>query len=107
MSIKIGNLIFEGPYKLENFDYIDRACIYVILCKNILNQGYDLIYVGETGELRTRLTNHHKRNCWKNKCFGKLYIAFYLMPSDKYSKENRLKLESELIEKYNPDCNKN
>jgi len=102
--IWIGKYQFEGPWRIEDVDFLDRACVYAILCKS--GDGYTPIYIGETGRIGTRLSTHHRRDCWKRKCRTSLYIALYWTPSDQYSPEERKEIERELIEKYDPPCNR-
>jgi len=103
--IRIGKYEFDGPWKLENVDLLDRACVYAILCKRMDNK-YDVIYIGESGQVGTRLSTHHRRNCWENKCQSLLYVATYWTPSDRYSSEDRRRIEGELRDKYDPPCNR-
>jgi len=104
--IKIGNYNFDGPYLLSNFETIDKAAIYAILCKNEISGKYRLIYIGQSGEIETRLDSHNQKNCWKNNCnLSNLYIAIFYTPSSEYSKNEREEIERELIDLYNPICN--
>jgi predicted GIY-YIG superfamily endonuclease len=103
-SIQIGRYLFNGPYLLSNFDEIDRAAVYVILCKDDVN-SYGVVYVGETGKLGTRLHNHNKKECWKKYCNGTLYVAIFYTPSNTFDREDRLRIERELIDKFKPPCN--
>lgn len=103
--INIGGYSFEGPYILREKDFIDRAAVYAILCKDLSGNSYRLVYIGETEELETRLSGHNKKNCWENNCGSTLYVAIFYTPSDKYSREDRKKIEQELIDRYSPVCN--
>jgi predicted GIY-YIG superfamily endonuclease len=103
-SIQIGGYLFNGPYLLSNFDEIDKAAVYAILCK--LNETYYVIYIGQSGELGTRLQSHNKKECWEKHCKGTLYVAIFNTPSTTYSAEQRRLIERELINEHNPVCNK-
>ncbi len=102
--MQIGNYDFEGPYLLEDYPSIDRAAVYAILCKNNSNRYY-VIYIGETGQLGTRLPTHHKKECWHRHCQNDLYVAIFWTPSSDYSPEDRRRIEEELINIYEPVCN--
>jgi len=102
--IKIGKYEFDGPWLLEEADLLDRACVYVILCKS--GEGYTIVYIGETGQVGTRLSTHNRRDCWRRNCSTSLYVAVYWTPSNQYSSEERREIERELIEKYDPPCNR-
>lgn len=102
----IGNYDFKGPFLLEEFSYLDKACVYAILCENI-NGEFNILYIGQSGEIMTRIDNHNKKYCWENNClYGNLYIAIFETPSSRYTKDDRLAIESELINLYEPICNK-
>jgi hypothetical protein len=104
--IKIGEYNFFGPYLLLDFEGIDRAAIYAILCKNEISGKYQVIYIGQSGEFGKRLDRHEKRKCWEENCRIKnLYVAVFYTPTDQYSKEERLRIENELINFYEPVCN--
>lgn len=96
---------FQGPFDMKSGVLLDQASIYAILTKNTIEK-YNLLYMGESGQTATRIgSTHHKWNCWnKNKVFGLYYAVLYL-PTEKYSRERRLEIESELIKEFNPPCN--
>ena len=102
--IQIGNYSFDGPQSLSD-DLIDRAAIYVILCSRLDNR-YDVIYIGETGQAGTRLSNHERVICWNRNCTNSLYVAVFWTPSDQYSVDDRRVIEKELRDQYNPSCNR-
>lgn len=105
-TITIGKYSFDGPYSLDSKDFIDRAAIYAILCLNTSTNKYTVVYIGESGEVGTRLSNHNKKYCWRNHCATSLHVAIFYTPTNRYSMEDRLRIESELIDQYDPDCNK-
>jgi hypothetical protein len=103
--IKIGQYTFDGPWKLSDVNLIDRAAIYAILCPR--NNGtYDLIYVGETSQAETRLANHERAICWSRSCGGPLSVAIYWTPSNRYTADDRRKIEQQIRNQYNPPCNR-
>jgi predicted GIY-YIG superfamily endonuclease len=103
--IQIGNYNFDGPWSLSRTDLIDRAAVYVILCSRS-DGKYDVVYVGETGQVGTRLSNHERATCWNRNCSGSLYVAIFWTPSDRYSADDRRAIEKKLRDQYNPPCNR-
>ena len=89
---------FDGPYKIGE-RVIDRAAIYVILDRNS-----KVIDVGQSGELGTRLLSHDRKPCW-DRNGGKWFVIKW-MPSDKYSREDREKLENYIRSDKTPPCGK-
>lgn len=103
--ITIGKYGFEGPWLLSGTDFINHAAVYVILCRHS-DANYEAVYIGETGQLGTRLSNHERAACWKRSCNGSLYVAVLSTPSDRYTADNRRAIEKELRDKYDPPCNR-
>jgi hypothetical protein len=103
--IKIGKYKFDGPWPLREVDFLDRACVYVILCKK-LDGKYRIIYAGETGQVGTRLSNHEKYACWDRNCYSELHVAIFLTPSEEYTPEDRREIEKEIRDQYDPACNR-
>lgn len=105
MTYKIGRFNFSQPILLSQISVIDRAGIYVILCVSPNGQT-NVIYVGQSGEMRVRLSQHEKASCWSGHCYGGvLWVATLYLPTNKYSKQQRLGFERELINQFNPACN--
>ena len=94
--VTILNYSFEGPYEIGK-KVIDRAAVYVIL-----GSDNDVIDVGQSGEIGTRLLTHERKPCW-DRHGGKRFTIKW-MPSDKYSREDREKLEREIRDRENPPC---
>ncbi len=99
MAITVGNYSFDGPYtttdKLE-----DRSGVYAILCK--VEDKYYLIDVGESSEVKTRIENHERRDCWTKNCRGTLTYSVYYTPN--LQQPGRKLVEQELRKLYNPVC---
>jgi len=94
--ITISGYSFEGPYVVGK-KVINRAAIYVIL-----NSSNTVIDVGQSGQAGTRLLTHERKPCW-DKHRGK-WFAIKWMPSDRYSREDREKLEHGIRSQENPPC---
>lgn len=112
MSIKwddTHNFTREGS--LSNWDPPNRAAVYVIAYRKDPkgeSDTYSAIYVGESGNLDDRgFSNHHKKQCWLdhvNDNEGRLAVYLHLMPNS--TVDERRKIESKVIEKRNPPCNR-
>lgn len=106
MKIVINSIEFLGPYVVSENSSIDRAGIYAILAKRV-DGTYDIIYIGESGELGTRIgPNHHRWDCWQRHSGYGLQFAYRLYPASGYTKDQRLEIEKRLIDLNNPICNR-
>ena len=110
MSIKWGNVDFNGPYSIALWDPPYRAALYAIMIKpDQYNkpETYQIIYFGESSNLSERgfYSSHHKYNCWVEQAgsLSNLYIGIHAMPNS--TKDERTKLETALIAKFKPACN--
>jgi len=99
MSIKISGYVFEGPY--ESTELIkDESGVYVILCQKKDNVP-TVIDIGESSEIKTRIDNHDRIKCWGDNCSFTICIAVY------YTTEiQRMLIEKQLREEYEPPCGK-
>jgi len=105
MSIKIGDYDFEGPWSLGAKDFLDRAGVYAILCYRPQAERPVVVYIGQSGEMGTRLSTHDKKVCWIRNCTGTLYVAVLWTPSDEWTPQARREVEAALIDTYKPPCN--
>jgi len=110
LAIKWGNISFEGPYPITNWNPPYRAAIYAIMIKEDPNNQpnmYTIIYFGESGNLSDRgfYSSHHKFQCWLNQAGSEynIYIGICKMPNS--TPEERKRIESALINQYRPICN--
>ena len=72
MSITIGRFSFEGPYTNTN-ELKDEPGIYVIHCYR--DNAYHRVDVGESREVKSRVENHDRKDCWKRNCAGVLTVS--------------------------------
>jgi hypothetical protein len=96
--ITILHYFFEGPYEIGK-KLIDRAAVYVIL-----DSANKVVDVGQSGQTGTRLSTHERKSCWDRN--GGKWFAVRWMPSDRYSREDRENLESEIRDHFDPPCGK-
>ncbi len=98
-TINIQGYQFEGPY--TNVDSLqDRSGIYTILDQR--TDGRYVIDVGESSEVRTRITNHDRKECWRSKSIGTIEVAVLYTPG--VQQEGRKQIEQQLRDKYQPSC---
>ena len=95
--INISGYQSKGPYHEENTDFDEVAAVYVILDEND-----NKIDVGETDQLKTRLSTHERRDCWERNCKGDIYVAVY----QENSEEKRRRIEKEIRNSYSFPCGK-
>lgn len=91
----IYNLNFSGPYYYDRSFNQDFACVYAIIINN------KLIYAGITDSINTRMSGHHKIDCWKKYSTDTRVLYIYKEPN----LFNRQNLERSIINYYNPPCN--
>lgn len=72
--------------------------IYSVL-KILPNGRYQILYIGQTGDLSERFENHHRANCFSKN--GKTHIAVRAEGSE----QRRLAIETDLIRNYQTCCN--
>jgi len=94
--ITISGYYFEGPYVVGK-KVINRAAIYVIL-----NSSNTIIDIGQSGQAGTRLLTHERKPCWY--IYGGKWFAIKWIPSDRYGREDREKLEHRIRSREDPPC---
>lgn len=62
MPIIILHWTFEGPFTNSNF-LKDQSGVYVIL--RFENSSYSIIDVGESENIKSRVSSHDRFNCWQ------------------------------------------
>ena len=98
---------FIGISRKEyNFDFYDLnlewsevAGIYLMAKYDQASNTIYAIYVGETDNLKNRLSNHHKQSCFDR--YG-VNVLGWIGEGNSHS---RLNIESDLIQGIKPPCN--
>ena len=110
MSITWGNIEFEGPYPIKDWEPPYRAAVYAIMMRPDPENNprtYRILYFGESGNLSERgfYRSHHKYNCWIREAGSEynLYIGIHRMPNS--TANQRQDVEARLIKQYQPKCN--
>ena len=76
------------------------GAVYLISKRNHINRNHDFIYIWETGDLSTRFDNHHRQSCFDKNWYN--CISVYTENNE----DERLEIETDLIDKYDPPCNR-
>ncbi len=104
VNINSQSISFSSPVELNNWNVPSIEGIYLILVK-LDNNSFNCLYIGQSEDLSLRgfPDNHHSYSCWlQNSNKKDIFVVF----SEINGKENRLKIETELINIYKPVCNK-
>lgn len=100
MSIKIGGYDFEGPFT-DTSRLRNEQGVYGILDQRSDGKYY-VVDVGESEDVRTRIENHDRSDCWKRNQIGTLTVAVLYTPG--MSGDSRCAIESSLRDRYSPAC---
>ena len=98
MSIQIGKYHAEGPFGKEA-DLQARSGVYVILGRTSQSQKWNVVDVGESADVRERVTNHDRAPCWRGQGHARLAVAAIYSDARK-----RISIERELRAQFSPPC---
>ena len=97
--MRIGNYNFDGPYTSTG-SLLNRSGVYALL---VLRAGtYYLIDVGESHDIRNRLGNHNRSDCWRRNGNGQLSVA--VLYTQNQQQAGRKAIENQIRVEYNPVC---
>ena len=99
MSITIGGYSFDGPYSTTS-NLEDRSGVYAILDRR--QDGSFLVDVGESSEVKTRIENHDRKDCWSKNALGTINVAVYYTPN--LQQQGRMLVEQKIRDEYKPSC---
>lgn len=88
MTITVGDYTFNGPYSSPDSLH-NQGGVYVIHCYR--DEKYYRVDVGESGEIRDRVKNHDRKDCWEENCSGELRYSELLTPGK--TQEERMAIE--------------
>ena len=95
MTITICGYTFKGPFSSAD-SLLPQSGVYAILATD-----KTVIDVGESGDVRDRVKNHNRKNCWRNnKRASSPFVAYYT------NKAERMKIEKLIRSRRNPPCGK-
>ena len=88
----------EAFIESEGFNRADVMRINPFV-KDLTNNQYPLVYIGETGDLSERFDSHHKMPCIRQN--GATQIGVHRTNS----KQAAQNIEEDVLGRYNPPCN--
>lgn len=98
MSINISNYHAEGPFGNDN-NLQPRSGVYVILGRRSTSATWNVVDVGESQNIRDRVSNHDRAPCWRGQGHAELSVAAI------YADEtNRMLIERQLRAEFSPPC---
>ncbi len=98
MAIQIGNYNFDGPFTTTGH-LLNRSGVYAILSKNRTANAWSVVDIGESGDVRERIENHDRKDCWSRQNQGELAVAAVYV-----NEAQRTAIERELRVRFNPPC---
>ena len=98
MNIGIGGYSFEGPLD-DTSDLRNESGVYAILGRRTIHHLWTPVDIGESEDVKKRVENHDRKNCWKSVGYPYQSYAAYYCNSD-----DRTIIETELRNLYDPPC---
>jgi len=95
MPIQVSGYTFLGPYYHNRRFNQDFGCVYILV--NHLNQ---LVDVGQTSGINSRIINHERKMCWIRNGCGEAGLYVYISPDENF----RLVLERLIRTQHRPLC---
>jgi hypothetical protein len=97
---KSNKYTFDGPYSSTQ-SLEDRSGLYAIISARSTNNY--LVDVGESSEVKSRVENHDRKNCWnRNLNGGSLKYAVLYTPN--LRQEGRRVIEDDIRDNYDLPC---
>lgn len=90
---------FEGGYTSTD-PLQDRSGVYAILDK--INGKYNLVDVGESCQVKSRIDNHDRKSCWQGKIKGQIECAVFYTPNA--NQHGRMQVEQDIRANFNDLC---
>jgi hypothetical protein len=92
---------FEGAFTSTN-SLKSLAGVYVIWCKD--GDNWKVLDVGEAGDVKDRVSNHDRTDCWKRNCSGTIYYSATYTSGK--TEEQRREIEQSIRSQEDPPCGK-
>lgn len=90
---------FSGPWSyISTLD--DKSGVYAIICDN--DGTLNLLDVGESSTIKSRIEKHDRADQWTENCTGELKYAQYLTEHGK--KPTRMEIEQDIRDNYDLPC---
>lgn len=97
MSFERWGYQFDGAYTLPD-SLQSRSGVYVIWCKSGVD--WTVLDVGESANVKDRVSNHERADCWRRNCSGTIYYTAT------YTSSGREEIEQRIRTLTNPPCGK-
>ncbi len=92
---------FEGAY--TSCEYLrSRSGVYVIWCEN--GGNWTVLDVGESANVKERVKNHDRADCWSRNCSGTIYYSATYTPN--FQQGERMEIEERIRNLENPTCDR-
>jgi hypothetical protein len=101
MSFERWGYTLEGAWTNPN-NLESRSGVYVIWCK--VGDNWTVLDVGEAHDVKDRVLNHDRADCWKRHCAGTIYYSVIYTPNAQQS--GRMEIEQKIRGLENPPCGK-
>lgn len=101
MSITISDYSFDGPFTSPS-RLLDRAGVYVILTRSPNASSYQVVDVGESAQVKSRIESHDRTTCWTRNSQGEMSVAVLYTPNAHQSQ--RMQIEQSLRDQFRPVC---
>jgi hypothetical protein len=98
MYINIDQWNFTGPFS-STASVRNQSGTYVVLTRKPGTPDFSVVDVGESGDLRSRLENHDRDDCWRRNNAGELKVAVLYC-----DQQSRMAVEAHLRRRFNPRC---
>jgi len=101
------NVNIEGyPFvcvPLDEATFSDTSAVYLVISLTKDGKTGRYLDVGQSEEIISRIDNYTKNKCWfENGPNKNIWVCIHRMPDEQFSKENRARLVSYLLEKKKP-----
>ena len=90
---------FDGPFSSPD-SLQPIGGVYVILCRD--EDSWTVLDVGESDNVKERVSNHERSDCWEENCADSIYYAAHYMPLS--DEGERRQVEQEIRRLTNPPC---
>lgn len=92
---------FDGAYASP--DSLESSPgVYVVWCR--CEDKWYVLDVGESEDVRKRIRNHEREDCWKQQCPYEIFYSATYTP--RLRETERVKIEQRIREQANPTCGK-
>ena len=99
MAFEYWGYTFEGAWADPN-NLESRSGVYAIWCRS--GETWTLLDVGESQDVKNRVLNHDRKDCWTRNCPGTIYYAATYTPN--LQQAGRIEVEQRIRSLTRPIC---